>query len=304
MTVTKTAIGTSTDSAKPPATFTWLQVSVLRNIVFHAMCVLSGGLLIIFCINFPHCRMDMVTIVCKSALEAEFVLVAEGEEKRYIEVEHHSIDAVDLTCFEDCGVRYVAAREKQWVVEELPSEPVEFSELFVSTKNHKNRPTRAYLQAVYGLNQMKIEAADAFTVTLREVVSPFYLFQYFAVAVWLYTDYIIYSVVVIWITIMSIVFCVRSKLYNLKRLHDLAGSQRMISMYDIVTDSVVAQEVSDQSLVPGDCFVVTPGTSSTALLSLGCFQVIYVSLAALWYLSSFPVYLCTFAFCLCLCLCL
>eukprot|EP01034_Spumella_vulgaris_P033715 gene33715-41597_t len=87
--------------------------------------------------------------------------------------------------------------------------------------------------------------------------------QYFAVAVWIYTDYIIYSVIVLVITCSSIFFCIQGKLFNLKRLHDLAGAESQITPY-INEKTAPNTEISDQTLIPGDCFVLKAGMSIPA----------------------------------------
>lgn len=154
----------------------------------------------------------------------------------------------------------MARSEDAWKIVEVPHVPGKFTDLFVRNLDEANRPSREYLKSIYGLNRMKIEAADTLTVATREIFSPFYLFQYFAVAVWLYTDYVIYSIIVLFITCISIGVSVHAKVFNLKRLHELAGATQMITPYDLKTQKKLADKL-DPDLVPGDCFVVKPGTS-------------------------------------------
>lgn len=239
--------------------FVWVKESLWKEIVFIISCVLTGGILVIVCIDYPGLRMHLISDRC-GAEEAEYVLVKGlgNSDPFYVSAEHHTLSGEPVACFEASGIRYIAHRSRQWEIEQLPLEPQNFTERFVTGTAARERPSREEILACYGLNAMKIEAADAFTVALKEVVSPFYLFQYFAVAIWLYTDYVIYSVVVLFITLMSIVFCVKAKLFNLQRLHDLAGTENPCVPFDLSTNNKLPEQ-SDRLLVPGDCFVVTAG---------------------------------------------
>jgi cation-transporting ATPase 13A3/4/5 len=92
----------------------------------------------------------------------------------------------------------------------------------------------------------------AVSVILREIFSPFYLFQYFAMAIWLYTMYYYYCFTVMFITICSVIYTVRGKLYNMKRLRELAGTSSVVKNY-------YGDPINGESLVPGDSFLITEG---------------------------------------------
>ncbi len=74
--------------------YSWVKVSVLRSIIFYTLCVLSGGLLVILCINYPTIRLKMISYESSGA-EADFVHVIEnGEEDIYTEVERSTAGRV------------------------------------------------------------------------------------------------------------------------------------------------------------------------------------------------------------------
>ena len=247
-------------TGKSVTTFMWARVSIIKNILFYIGCIASGGLIPIAIVNYPHLKMLFVCEKCEP-VDAEFVRCDNPElGTMYTDVEKHDINEGSFRCFEKYGTRYMACKDTNWEIVEVPHIPERFTDLFVRGLDAENRPSREYLNAIYGLNRMKIDAADAFTITVREMVTPFYLFQYFAVAVWFYTDYIVYSVIVMFITICSIAFTVYGKVFNLRRLHELAGAMQEITPYD-VTGKRALPKAWDTNLVPGDCFMITPGQS-------------------------------------------
>jgi cation-transporting ATPase 13A2 len=132
-------------------------------------------------------------------------------------------------------------------------------------------PDREVLRIIYGDNKMDLESLSTFEVVVNEMITPFYIFQYFAVAVWLATNYYVYSVIVLLITLLSIVFTVKAKLFNMKRLQELAGlwtmvhfitSERVEACLDTAGsfDRIIDPRnlTCDKLLLPGDCFGVTP----------------------------------------------
>jgi cation-transporting ATPase 13A3/4/5 len=248
------------DKVKSATTFTWARVSIIKNILFYLGCIASGGLIPIAIVNYPHLKMLFVCEKC-DPIDSEYVRCDDPElGTTHTDVEKCDINEGSFRCFEKYGTRYMASKDTKWEIVEVPHVPERFTDLFVRGLDTANRPSREYLKGIYGLNRMKIDAADAFTITVREMVTPFYLFQYFAVAVWLYTDYIVYSVIVMFITICSIAITVHGKVFNLRRLHELAGATQEIIPYDL-TGKNALPKILDTNLVPGDCFIVTPGQS-------------------------------------------
>jgi len=240
--------------------FAWVKINKIKQALFYFSCILSGGIVPIVCTNYPNFQMQFITDKCE-AEDAEFMECNDpGLGTSFTDVEKHDIKEGRFRCFEKYGIRYLAHKGDAWKIVEVPHVPDKFTELFVRGLDEANKPSRIYLTSIYGLNRMKIEAADTLTIATREIVSPFYLFQYFAVAVWLYTDYIVYSVIVLIITFISITVTVHAKVFNLKRLHELAGATQMITPYDFGNKKTLPDRL-DPDLIPGDCFVVKAGTS-------------------------------------------
>ena len=149
----------------------------------------------------------------------------------------------------------------RWSCLPVPDAPFNFSATFVLPPSQSTVvPSRESRMATFGDNRMSLREANVAAVLLEQVVSPFYLFQYFAVGVWLSTYYYIYSAVVLVITAASITMTTREELFNLRRLHDLANSKGKIDLFP-PSGVGAASTQSDRNLVPGDRFVVKAGMS-------------------------------------------
>jgi cation-transporting P-type ATPase 13A2 len=236
--------------------FRWLQVSTWKVIVYYICCILTAGILPVLALNYPGLQRRLTSSVC-DPIASDFVEIKdtedEGIEIFYGNVEHSVCGGVHYACFESLGRRYFALSSKNFEVSLAPDAPMNFSDRFVIGDPSSPRPDRNQIIALFGLNTMQLQAADPFEVVISEVMSPFYLFQYFAIAVWLYTDYIAYSVIVMFITIVSITFVCRDKLFNLQRLHDLAGNETFVTK---INPNGSFETIGTTQLAPGDCYEV------------------------------------------------
>ncbi|CAN0319787.1 unnamed protein product, partial [Ectocarpus fasciculatus] len=104
---------------------------------------------------------------------------------------------------------------------------------------------------------MSLPEVDFCAILVRQILHPFYLFQYFAVIVWVVQDYVMYSIVILLITGSAIYMTATELVFNLKQLHNLAGDDHTISVVDLAKRSVIP--TPDSLLVPGDLVALQPG---------------------------------------------
>lgn len=235
--------------------YEWVRISLWKSILYYLAVIFTGGLLFVFCINKPLLKLFWTTSKCEADTAEMAYVVLPGGDYAFSVVEKANVESVTILAFELNCSRYFATTLDPGLMKVM-DEPEDFSEIFV-VGNKGKQPSRDYQCAVYGLNKLNLPPADPVAVVVVECLSPFYLFQYFAVAVWVYTDYIVYSTIVMFITCLSIYFVCADKLFNLRRLHDLADSLDTIDRTDR-NGTVIGMEtnVRDIYLVPGDCFFV------------------------------------------------
>ncbi|KAM8953102.1 putative cation-transporting ATPase 13A4 [Pelodytes ibericus] len=126
---------------------------------------------------------------------------------------------------------------------------------------------------VCGLNTIEVEVIPIWKLLFKEVLNPFYIFQAFALSLWLATGYIEYSIVLIIITVLSIA----ATIYNLRmqsvKLHNLVESHNS-TMVTILRKNGAIEEVESRYLVPGDVIILTGKKfylpCDTILITGGC----------------------------------
>lgn len=100
---------------------------------------------------------------------------------------------------------------------------------------------------------MKIPDVTLVEIFIYNALSPFFLFQYFAVGLWFYEDYILYSVLILVITMFAIYSNASEQVYNLERLKNLAGSESTVPLIGSSSDEgdMAVYTTPDSVLVPG-----------------------------------------------------
>lgn len=231
----------------------WLKTDQVKVIVYLFAVLSTGGILYLIVANSDWLYRYLTTSEC-SPDQAQFVMYESDGHVFYSVVDHHLYNGETYCSFEASCVRYLASKEKgSWVVSQVPDAPANFSDIYVYGSEVKQED-RQYMKVMYGPNHMYIASADFMQILLSNVTAPFYLFQYFAVAVWLYTNYIAYSCIVLLITIGSIYFTTKEELFNLERLHKLADTSGTVKILSDQFKGMTKQ--SDSELVPGDRFEV------------------------------------------------
>lgn len=261
-----TAIAKSTDAssssaatkADEPKSYVWVKFSAWKLVLYYLCMLLSGGILFIVSVNKPKLKKQLTTSVCPAE---EATMAFDGENfADIVKVTLPEKDGGLVIVFEMISTRfYSSAKDNYSAVLKVPDEPANFSDAYVC--GNGDRLSREAILALYGPNRLALTAADPFNIVMLEVLSPFYIFQYFAVAVWIYTFYYIYSAVVMFITIVSIYFVSSDKLFNLKRLHDLAATKGKVDLTERDGKAVIKADVPDADILPGDCFYVKEGMS-------------------------------------------
>ncbi|KAG8445091.1 hypothetical protein GDO86_010020 [Hymenochirus boettgeri] len=110
-------------------------------------------------------------------------------------------------------------------------------------------------QQVCGQNAIDVEIKPVWILFFKEIFNPFYVFQTYALCMWMSLGYFEYSSAVIAMTILSITATV----YNLRvqslKLHRMAKSYNSI-MVTVLHKNGELREVKSQSVVPGDVIVL------------------------------------------------
>ncbi|XP_056148990.1 LOW QUALITY PROTEIN: polyamine-transporting ATPase 13A3-like [Lampris incognitus] len=104
-------------------------------------------------------------------------------------------------------------------------------------------------------NEISVKVPSLFKLLLKEVLNPFYIFQFFSVILWSADDYYYYAAAIVFMSVISIV----TSLYTVKKqyvmLHDMVAAHSVIRVSVCRGKKDVEQAMSTE-LVPGDVIIV------------------------------------------------
>ena len=108
------------------------------------------------------------------------------------------------------------------------------------------------LQKVYGPNEMKVKSDTYLEIFANHIVDPFYVFQLFTIAVWVWSGYYIYSAIAVVISVMIILIALR------KKKKECEKQEKSLEVENYVTVIREGSEyyISYTELVPGDIVVL------------------------------------------------
>lgn len=118
----------------------------------------------------------------------------------------------------------------------------------------------------YGRNEIDIKPLPLWALLASESLSPFSIFQFFAVMVWYSQPYVGFASIILALTFLSIFQAVFDRYRAQARLHALARESSTVSRVRFTESrGVVVDEVSSEELLPGDVVEVGVNPEGTAL---------------------------------------
>jgi cation-transporting ATPase 13A3/4/5 len=120
----------------------------------------------------------------------------------------------------------------------------------------------AYLKECFGPSGIKIARPNIFGLMIDEVLTPFYLFQYFSMAIWFAEEYIKYTIALLVITVFCQWLSMFDAWMNNKRIRDMAE----FSVDVIVLRNGQQVTTTNHNLVPGDIIVISAAEAASGML--------------------------------------
>jgi len=247
----------------------WVRVSWLFATLYNVYSVLSIGILPGVCLFFPVLRVRMRTYACGPE-EAEMAIVRiVNEPEEAVNVEHFIVQETGehIISLEARCQRFSASSLNEYTLLAVPHVPHNFPRFLsgggsAGAKRKELELEREILTALYGPNEMVLPEVSSLEVLIRHTLHPFFLFQYFAVTIWVVEGYYLYAVLIFIITVASIYLIWSESVFNLERLRDLAsktGSVRVLTgdFDDLTMHSVIP----DTGIVVGDRVLLKQDTT-------------------------------------------
>ena len=114
-----------------------------------------------------------------------------------------------------------------------------------------------FLKLIFGKCDIDIQLTNFKKIILNELSDPFYLFQFYSIILWILTDYLFYSIIIIILTFISFLISVKETYSNLKKVEELSKYSCPVNIYrKDLEGKLIIQKLSSLELVPGDLFEV------------------------------------------------
>jgi len=249
----------------------WQKVDPLWTVVYYVLVFLSGGLLYIFSFLDPSIRLWLTTVGCQ-AKDSDFVSAKWDEEASWAPCSHQPLSkAQSVIVVEYRSIRYYASRENGYYLDRCPDIPSNFLKYILPQGNEGYTSTepseKRVFEVLYGKNETALPPINAVDIVIRKSLSPFFLFQYFSVIVWMCENYILFGCLIIVITVSAITAESREQLYNLASLHKLAGTHNQVKIIlkflmdggNVDKQSLKVIQMVDTECFPGDYIMIENG---------------------------------------------
>jgi predicted P-type ATPase len=114
-----------------------------------------------------------------------------------------------------------------------------------------------YQKKLFGFCDLDIEVEGVFSLLLKEVLDPFYIFQVFSVTLWFYNSYTNYAAVIVATTVIFLALSVYETRKNLVSVKNMAKYTCSVNVYRQNAGGTKDEiSISSRDLVPGDLFEV------------------------------------------------
>lgn len=85
-----------------------------------------------------------------------------------------------------------------------------------------NKEEIIYQTNIFGKSDLDIKIDSVFTLIIKEVTDPFYIFQLFSVLLWFFNDYQQYAIIIVVTTLISLIISVYETRVNLVNIQKMA----------------------------------------------------------------------------------
>ena len=92
-------------------------------------------------------------------------------------------------------------------------------------------PDLIYQKNIFGICDLEVNIDSVFTLFIKEVTDPFYIFQVFSVILWFSNDYAKYATVIVITTLISLIISVYETRMNLVSVKDMAKYSLKINVF-------------------------------------------------------------------------
>ncbi|CAF1030600.1 unnamed protein product [Rotaria sordida] len=121
---------------------------------------------------------------------------------------------------------------------------------------------RAQKKIIFGENSISLRLTPILKLLIKEVLSPFYIFQLFSCISWFADEYVAYASCIVFITIISVIVTLYEVRKNERALRDTVHQSQVttVLIYNPETNEEEQRDIISEDLVPGDVIIIRSST--------------------------------------------
>ncbi|XP_060069309.1 polyamine-transporting ATPase 13A3-like [Ylistrum balloti] len=104
-------------------------------------------------------------------------------------------------------------------------------------------------RVIYGVNSIRVRVTPIFELIIKQIISPFYIFQVFSCSLWYADEYYYYASCIVFISILSISVFIYQTRKMQRALRNTIASSTIVT---VCRKNGAYEEISSEDLVPGD----------------------------------------------------
>ncbi|CAF0758520.1 unnamed protein product [Rotaria sp. Silwood1] len=122
---------------------------------------------------------------------------------------------------------------------------------------------RAQKKIIFGENSISLRLTPILHLLIKEVLSPFYIFQLFSCISWFADEYVAYASCIVFITVVSVIITLREVRKNERALRDTVHQSEVttVVIYNPETNEEEQRDIISEDIVPGDVIVIRSSTT-------------------------------------------
>ncbi|CAF4263633.1 unnamed protein product [Rotaria sp. Silwood2] len=122
---------------------------------------------------------------------------------------------------------------------------------------------RAQKKIIFGENSIGLRLTPILHLLIKEVLSPFYIFQLFSCISWFADEYVAYASCIVFITVVSVIVTLREVRKNERALRDTVHQSEVTTVvtYNPETNEEEQRDIISEDLVPGDVIIIRSSTT-------------------------------------------
>jgi len=245
----------------------YLKLDILRIIFLTLLVLGTGGFMLLLIYWLPRLRRAFLYRYVKTAENAtHFEVTCWDDEIEFVKkirkpIYNYETKQTELKpCFK---IRYLL-----YVVDEANNTcsaldmPIykPFNEVYKNFGKGFEEKHKEAIKGTFGKCKIDFKVPNYFTLFMQEIVSPFFIFQLYSTAIWLWEDYTVYAIVILctaaFFTIVNLVVLRMS----LQKIHKLAFHKSKVTLYNRTGETETkAENQSSTKLVPGTILMLKDG---------------------------------------------